>query len=234
MSVNSTVASTRSGSGACASAGEELLDLAERPVDVLVPQDVVVAGQLDEPRVRQVLGEPAPVADVDEAVAAAMEDERRDVDARHHVAHVDVEEHLDQRRKHPGARAGALHAGPERPALGVVGLAGRADLDHRALAPVRPDQLGARLEQRLAPASPTGSRRPRWSAPSRRCTPAPGRGAGRWPRTAGSSTRPPRSRAAPRARSPRRPSRRARRPCAARAWAPRRPGPRAPSRGGRT
>ena len=57
---------------------------------------MVLARQLDEPRVRQVLGEPAPVADVDEPVAAAVKDERRNMDARDHVAYVDVEEHLER------------------------------------------------------------------------------------------------------------------------------------------
>ena len=49
------------GLGLGARAGEELLDLAERQLGVLVPGDVVVAGQLDEPGVRQVLGQPAAV-----------------------------------------------------------------------------------------------------------------------------------------------------------------------------
>src|SRR4029453_15445748 len=110
---------------------------------VVVPKGVIVAGQLDKARVGQMLGEPTPVADVDEAVVHAMKDQRGYVDAGNHVAYVDFEKHLDERPEHSGAGAAAPQPSKKRPALGIVRLAGRGDLDDRALAPVWPDELDA-------------------------------------------------------------------------------------------
>src|SRR5437764_1100376 len=45
--------------------GEELLHLAQRELGLLVPEAVVLPGELHEACVGHVLGEPAPVADVD-------------------------------------------------------------------------------------------------------------------------------------------------------------------------
>ena len=73
-----------------ARAGDELLDLVEQRVRVADEVDVVVAGQLDVARARYVLGQVAGVGDVDQAVAAAVHDQRRDPDRRKHRAHVDA------------------------------------------------------------------------------------------------------------------------------------------------
>src|SRR5437667_433255 len=71
-------------------AGEELLHLAMPFADALVPRVVVVTFELDQPCIGQVLRQPAPMADVDQPVAAAMQHERRRADARDDVTHIDV------------------------------------------------------------------------------------------------------------------------------------------------
>ena len=63
---------------------------------------------------------------------APVQDQRRRVDARDDVADVEVEEHLRQHHHHPRARGRALQAARELARLGVVGLARRRDLDDRA------------------------------------------------------------------------------------------------------
>src|SRR5207253_1400894 len=54
---------------------QELLHLTKGDLRALVPDGVIVAGQLHELGVRYVLGQPATVPDVDQAVMAPVEDE---------------------------------------------------------------------------------------------------------------------------------------------------------------
>jgi hypothetical protein len=74
-------------------AGHELLDLVQHDVLVADPRDVVVARQLEEPRVRDVAGDPAALVDTRLAVTGAVHDERRHVDRRQHVPNVDLRVH---------------------------------------------------------------------------------------------------------------------------------------------
>ena len=69
------------GLGRVAGAGQELLHLVDQLLGALAPGQVVAAGQLDQLGVRQVLGEPAAVADVHEPVEAAVQHERGHLDA---------------------------------------------------------------------------------------------------------------------------------------------------------
>ena len=64
MSVKSTVASTRSASGRGRVAGQELLDLVDDRVDVARPEQMLVAGQLDELCARDLPRDPASLVDV--------------------------------------------------------------------------------------------------------------------------------------------------------------------------
>ena len=82
MSVNMTVASTRSGSWIPREPVDELLDLVEQRVGVAGEVDVIVAGQLDVAGARDVVGQVATVGDVDQPVAATVQDQRRDADRR--------------------------------------------------------------------------------------------------------------------------------------------------------
>ena len=107
MSVNITVASTRSGSGT-SGAGQELLDLPEHGVGVARPRHVVDALELDVARAGYPRRELLAGAPVDDPVPAPMEHERRHVKRGQHVAHVDVQEHLEDLLDHRRAGGGAL------------------------------------------------------------------------------------------------------------------------------
>src|SRR4051794_723553 len=149
--------------GGLAAARQELLDLAQHALAVAEPGRVVVARELGQLRVRQVLGEPAAVPDVDEAIVGPMNDQRGHVDARHDGAHVDVEEHLHQRGDHPRADAGAFHAAEPGSRGGVRGHTRRGHLDDRPLAPVRGYKLDAGLGQGVDRQRPRVVRRGRRS-----------------------------------------------------------------------
>ena len=69
---------------------------------------MVGAVPLDERRVADVLGEVAAVADADEVVVAVVDDERRHVDERQQLAHVELERRLRPRARHAGRRAVAF------------------------------------------------------------------------------------------------------------------------------
>ena len=95
------------------------------------------------------------MAHVHQPVVRAVDHQRRDVDALDHMAHVDVEEHLDHRSQHSRARARSLEPREPGAGLGVICRARPADLDDRSFAPVRGEQLDPRSDQVL------GRQRPR-------------------------------------------------------------------------
>ena len=146
MSVNRTVASTRSGSGAAADAGEELLDLVEQRVLVADPRQVVVAGQLDEAARRGSARRGSGRPRRNGAVAGAVEDERRHADRRQDVADVDLGVHPRQRDGRAGARAHAQVASP----TSALNAGSSTWLGARASRPTGPPQSRCDLrEERL-------------------------------------------------------------------------------------
>ena len=66
-------------------AGQKPLDLVEHRVLIADERQVIVARQLDEPRVRNALGHIAALFDAQAAIAGAVEDQRRHADRRQHV-----------------------------------------------------------------------------------------------------------------------------------------------------
>ena len=111
--MNSTVASTRSMSTGRAArcAGEELLDEIEHVVVAArLAAHVEVAGQLDEARAGDVLGDVLPEAERQDRVAGAVDDERRRAHGRQRAAHVDLDVASQHLRRHPGRRRVALVA----------------------------------------------------------------------------------------------------------------------------
>src|ERR1039458_9085463 len=56
------------------SSGEELLYFTEPLVRVLIEERMVIALELDHPRIRQVFGEPSSLTDVKKAIAGAMQE----------------------------------------------------------------------------------------------------------------------------------------------------------------
>ena len=83
MSVNRTVARTRSGSRQRSDACHEVLDLATIGVLVAGPDEVVDAGQLDEYLAPvDVLGEIASVLDAEPGRVGPVDDQRGDLDRR--------------------------------------------------------------------------------------------------------------------------------------------------------
>ena len=71
MSVNSTVASTRSGGAGGARPGDELLELVHERLGVVEEDDALAARQLDEPCAGHVVADELGVAAVDPLVALA-------------------------------------------------------------------------------------------------------------------------------------------------------------------
>jgi len=104
---------------------------------------VVGARAFEQPRVRNVLGEIATVADPDVRVVAVLDDQRRRVDERKHVAHVELEARAHLRERGAGARRKALLAPPPLLHAGLRGYRGCKQLGHRArpTAPPGFDQL---------------------------------------------------------------------------------------------
>jgi hypothetical protein len=90
-------------------------------------------------------------AAIHHAVAATVEDERRDVDRREDGSQIDVQEHLEDLLDHRRARTRALQAGVELHGLGIVRKAGSEQLDDPLclLPPIRDDELDCGLPKRL-------------------------------------------------------------------------------------
>ena len=113
---------------------EEAFDRFEYRIRV-DPRDVVDAGDLDQAGGRNVLGEEARVTDADLGIVTAMHDERGHVDAREHVADVDLRVHLDQRAHGTRARG---RTGPALPPFGHRGVrVGTHELQVRRDPPLR-------------------------------------------------------------------------------------------------
>ena len=71
-------------------AGDELVDVIEHRVGVVEPRVMVAPFELDVFRLRQLLCQVAPVADLDDLVLLPMHDQRRATDGRKHAPNVDV------------------------------------------------------------------------------------------------------------------------------------------------
>jgi hypothetical protein len=99
MSVNSTVASTRS-----TSTGNEFLDIAEKLLDITGPEDVIVARVFDELRIRDLAGERAAGLDRHLQVARAMQNEGWNPDTGKDRANIDF--CVQQRDRLDGAGTG--------------------------------------------------------------------------------------------------------------------------------
>ena len=73
---------------------------------------MVGAVSLEQSRAADVLGEVAAVADADERVVAIVDDERRNVDEREHVADVELEDGLEAAHERARGRSVALDPRP--------------------------------------------------------------------------------------------------------------------------
>ena len=135
-----------------ARAGDELLDLVKQRVGVAREVDVVVAGQLQVARARDVGGQVTAVADVDEAIAAAMDDQRRDLDRRQHCAHVERVDRLEDRRTIPGRTEWRSKCPHQRLKAGVLGQRRREHVQRRAGPPSVDPVLADGGDQRRGPA----------------------------------------------------------------------------------
>ena len=116
-------------------AGDEILDFRRDGVAPATQGNVVHAGQLDQFRIVDVLGQIAAVLDDDQPVAAAMQDERRDVDRREHGPDVGFLVHPEQRKPRRRARAGTQERPPHLLQLGIVLQAGRIPVEPGRPAP---------------------------------------------------------------------------------------------------
>ena len=84
------------------------------------------------------LGDVAPLLDLETLVVGAVDDERRDVHRGQDVADVDLGVHLRQGERRAGARAHAEVGGPPLSEARVVGHGGRALFESDGAAPVAP------------------------------------------------------------------------------------------------
>ncbi len=223
MSVNSTVASIRSGSRSCRVPVRNSSISPITRLGVADGEHVVAALELHVAGARHLRRDVAGVLDLDEAVLCAVHHERRHADRGQHVAHVDLADQLEDAPDRRWAGGQALEpAGPLQERAGPPsGSVPRC----RRPRPRPSDRSTAPGAGRASPpARPSRSRAPRWRARRSRTARARPSAPGTWPRTAPPSGRPRASRRSRRARSRPRPSRRARRPSAPRAWALRRSG----------
>ena len=219
MSVNRTVASTRSGSARGAVPVRNSSISSSDGVDVAAQRDMVDPRRT-RPAARRgccsaISARPRPGA----SVAGAVQDQRRHADRRQDVPDVDLDSSCASRRcaiaglaPDPLEAAPPLRIAVRAPALGANAVDGARpphsrsasvrETCARAARPARPGMSGRREARRRAVEDQRRGRAP-----------------GRSRRTARSSRRPRRSRTARPAPSPPRPSPRARRPCAPRASA---------------
>ena len=152
---------------AAPAAGEELLDLAEQRGAVADARQVVDALELDVPRAGDVLGDVARVAHVDQAVAHAVEDQRRHAEVGELGADVEV----GRAAAPPGAaRRGSTTGAPaaratpaaarRRPGSGRSRRASRRCPSARPCGRTRPSARRRRWPSR-SPARTASARRPR-------------------------------------------------------------------------
>src|SRR5262249_49621632 len=119
--------------------GEELLDLVEDLFVLAQGALVEVARILRESGSGNVFGEVAPVRDIDDGVAGAVDDERRRTDRAERVAGVYVQAEPVGRRGHGRGGRASLEAGESPPGgLVIRRILGR---DQRHDATVPPDLL---------------------------------------------------------------------------------------------
>ena len=235
MSVNSTVASMRSGSRSWrvpvrnSSISPSIASLS--PIENMLS----LALELHVARARDALGDVARVLDLDEGVVAAVHHERRHADRGQHVAHVELADQVEDAPDRPRAGRQPLEpAGPLHEA-GIVACGCGATPPATSPSPQCSTRWSMLAVALLGGPGPLVVRAPRWRGRRWRTGPARSIAVG----VGGREQR--RHRPALERAADRRPLRaggvhapRARRPSAPRAWARRRAGRRAPSRAGRT
>ena len=131
--------------------GEELLDLAEHVRAVDRAREVVDALELDVARARDASGQVARIAHVDQAVAGAVQDERRDAQLAEQVGDVVIAGGVHEPQQLARAQGQALHARQPGLHARVVGRGGRSARGWRPCPTPR----------RAAPTSPGARRRRR-------------------------------------------------------------------------
>ena len=220
MSVNSTVASTRSGSRRVPGAGEELLDLVERTRRRRRRRE---CGRTPGSSTNRAPGCARPGSARSRRGTSSSSRWRTRVGTRiagQEVPDVGLGEHLEQRCAPSTGLAAERSKMPRHDSRSrSLSALGREDLERAPLAPVLARSAHSRCTRRPSRWPPGRRRGPGFR--SRRCRRGSARACApdRWPRTGRSSARPRRARTARPARSRRRPSPRARRPCAPRACA---------------
>ena len=174
MSENITVARIRSALRPPTGAGEELLHLVDALARPLPNDSALAPRQLEVARTRDVLGEVPRVADVDEPVAGAMQDQRRHLDRRQHRAHVDLPFLRMSLAAVPGLAASRSSLANQRRRRGLSAELRRRPQGCASRRPTPgPVHGGAPRAPRAA--TPSRSRAPRTSAASpRRGSSAPG------------------------------------------------------------
>ena len=135
MSVNRTVASTRSGSARLAHAGEELLDLVEHVVRRSPSSDVVVAGQLDERAPGMVRARKRAFSTRQTLSPARCSTSVGRLIAGDDVADVDLERHPHERERRRAARRLHLERSDQLVQLRVAVYGWARRVGRRALTP---------------------------------------------------------------------------------------------------
>ncbi len=117
--------------------GDELLDLLDTPLY----REVVVAGQLDEPRARDVLGVPPPLVKRNEAITLPVQYQRWHLNSREDVSNVLVENHSHICTGCGRRARQALHAGKRGTPSQIVDAARRDHLDPSGFVGIPPTLL---------------------------------------------------------------------------------------------
>ena len=115
--------------------GDELLHRVERTVRVAEPGKMIIPGLLEKLRIRYVFGEIAAVEDRQDSLVGSVDNERRDLEVRQDVTHVDLGVGLHQRAGCARAAAHALVSSPNATRALVVGEAGQKQVHQPALTP---------------------------------------------------------------------------------------------------
>src|SRR2546421_7211637 len=103
-----------------ARSGQKLLDLIDDLIRLPDPHDVIVPWQLDQLCARDTACDVAASANVDPAVARAMEDQSRDADRGQELSDVDPKGHFQHGTRGRGARAEPEILCPPAPELLVI------------------------------------------------------------------------------------------------------------------
>ena len=133
------------GFGPAHRAGQEPLDRIEQRVLVAHERQVVLAGDLDQARVRDESRQVAALLDAQAAVVRPVEHQRRHAHGGQHATDVDLRVHAGEPERRARARAHAQVRRPPLPERGIVRLARRALLQADRPAPAAHDLLAERV-----------------------------------------------------------------------------------------